>query len=242
MLDDAQLPLPLGKPRGPHGGARRGAGRKRRLGRRPNVPHRAREAHEPSLPVLVTLRAVRQIPSLRQPLVLNVVREAILRQQQRRGTGFRVPHFSIQHDHVHMIVEADEDRALRLGLRGFIISLARQVNRVLRRNGRLWADRYHSRELGSPTETFNALVYVLNNDLKHGCRGADPAAGIAMVDPYSSAAVFKGWSCPIIELHYRVAWADMKPRTWMLRHGWAKCGRLDPKMQPGPKPSPRARR
>jgi len=31
----------------------------------------------------------------------------------------------------------------------------------------VWGDRYHRRDLGSPREVRNALVYVNNNHLKH---------------------------------------------------------------------------
>ncbi len=144
-----------------------------------------------------------------------------------------MPHFSIQRDHLHLIVEADGEKELRLGLRGFIIALARQVNRVLQRTGSLWADRYHDRELGSPRETFNALTYVLNNDLKHGCRPADPARGIAMIDVYSSGPLFDGWTCKVMRATYRVPWPDMAPRTWMLGFGWRKHGFIDPRRTPG---------
>src|SRR5690349_10500547 len=89
------------------GGKRPGAGRKRRLAR-PNVAHRARPVHKARFPVLVTLRAMRGLPSFRQQLVLKTVKELLLAQQHRVGTAFRVPHFSIQTNHLHLIVEAEQ--------------------------------------------------------------------------------------------------------------------------------------
>jgi hypothetical protein len=48
---------------------------------------------------------------------------------------------SVQSTHLHLIVEADGHRALIEGLRGFNVSLARRINRLLFRRGRLLAER-----------------------------------------------------------------------------------------------------
>jgi hypothetical protein len=45
--------------------------------------------------------------------------------------------------------------------------MARALNRVLRRSGRVWGDRYHRRDLATPHEVRHALVYVLDNVKKH---------------------------------------------------------------------------
>jgi REP element-mobilizing transposase RayT len=70
--------------------------------------------------------------------VFPAVRSA-LRASSR--ADFRILEFSVQKDHVHLIVEADHRRALSGGLRGVAIRLARAVNRVLGRRGRVWGRR-----------------------------------------------------------------------------------------------------
>jgi REP element-mobilizing transposase RayT len=62
-------------------------------------------------------------------------------------TSFRVLQFTVQNDHLHLIVEADHGKALSGGVRGLAIRLARAVNRVLTRRGRVFADRYHARAI-----------------------------------------------------------------------------------------------
>jgi hypothetical protein len=114
------------------GGERRGAGRPRIAGRRPPVAHRLRPNHTGRFPVHVTLRARTGLPSLRGTRVFDAVRDAIA---VASGEQFRVVHFSVQHDHVHSIVEADDRRSLSLGIRGLVIRLARAVNRVVGRTG-----------------------------------------------------------------------------------------------------------
>ena len=71
---------------------------------------------------------------------------------------FRVIEFSVQDDHLHLIVEADGELALRGGIRGLAIRVARAVNRTLDRRGPVWGDRYHARALTTPRAMRNALV------------------------------------------------------------------------------------
>ena len=54
----------------------------------------------------------------------------------------------------------------------------------------MWGDRYHRRELTTPSEVRNVLVYVLNNHLKHG------EYDVGLVDPCSSAPWFDGLDAP----------------------------------------------
>src|SRR5438552_11721605 len=92
--------------------------------------------------------------------------------------GFRVVHFSIQDDHLHLIVEAEDRAALTRGLRGLAVRSARAVNRALGRRGPVCSDRYHARPLTSPRAVRIALVYVLLNRRKDcaGERGLDPCS------------------------------------------------------------------
>src|SRR6266545_6542191 len=151
------------------GGAREGAGRPK-LERPKGLPHSTRPYHDRHHPVHVTWRVVAGLPSLRRkPLaraIGHTVRGINLRQLRER-TSFRIVHFSIQPNHVHLIVEAGSKMTLGRGLRGLGIWLARRVNEVVGRRGKVLADRYHARDLMSPREVRNAIVYVLQNHLHH---------------------------------------------------------------------------
>ncbi len=144
------------------GGKRKGAGRKP-VGRA-NVAHRERAAQVGRHPVHLTLRRAGGPPSLRGRGVFPHVRAAL---EAPSSTVFRVIHYSVQVDHVHLIVEADDREALLRGASGLAIRVAKAVNRALGRKGRVWGDRYHAHELRSPRETRNAICYVLNNHAKH---------------------------------------------------------------------------
>lgn len=194
------------------GGRRAGAGRPRRPGRG-TVPHRSRPHHDHRHPVHVTLRATRGLPSLRQSTTSPALRSALAAASS--GT-FRVLHFSIQADHVHLLVEADAPTTISRGVQGLAIRAAKAVNRVLGRRGRVWGDRFHARALQTPREMRNALVYVINNWAKHipGARG---------LDPQSSAAWFTGWKGALPSAGRSLV---AMPRTWLARVGWLRHGRV----------------
>jgi hypothetical protein len=66
--------------------------------------------------------------------------------------NFRVIAFSLQHDHLHILVEADSPKAFASGIRAFAIRAGKRLNQALGRTGRLFADRHHRRVLRTPTE------------------------------------------------------------------------------------------
>jgi putative transposase len=198
------------------GGPRKGSGRKPKFpGARPNVVHRARPEHPRSLPVHVTLRRAKGLPGFRSERLHALLKRAI---RDTRRDGFRITHYSVQQDHIHIIVEAEDKTTLSNGMRSLAVRVAMRVNsRILgRRRGRVWGDRYHRRDLTSPSDVRNALVYVLANHLKHG------EVDVGLLDPCSSGPWFTGWS------HALEPPAEKPPvqpaATWVLRKGWSTLG------------------
>ena len=68
------------------------------------------------------------------------MRLAIVRAARIDPERFRIVHYSVQRDHLHLIVEAADARALSRGVRGLAIRMTRYVNDLLARRGALWAD------------------------------------------------------------------------------------------------------
>jgi REP element-mobilizing transposase RayT len=143
-----------------------------------------REAHSSLHPVHVVLRS--KFKPLRSQFVFPTIRRALAKATRARK-DFRITQFSVQGDHVHLIVEAGSTTALSRGMQGLAIRIARAVNSLVNRSGKVWADRFFSRALKSPRVVRNALAYVLNNFRKHR------ASGAAQIDPYSSAPYFSGF-------------------------------------------------
>src|SRR6266571_2490683 len=79
----------------------------------------------------------------------------------------RVIEFSVQGNHIHLLVEAPDRRALARAIQGLSIRVAKGLNRMMGRSGRVFDDRYHARVLRTPTEVRHAIHYVLGNARKH---------------------------------------------------------------------------
>jgi hypothetical protein len=136
----------------------------------------------------------------------------------------RVAHFSIQTNHLHLIIESTDAKALADGMRGLGVRLARAVNRVLGRRGPLAVDRYHAHPLRTPREVRHAIVYVLANARKHGTLTSG-------LDPLSSARWFDGYAAPAAPIDANPP-PTHPPRTWLLRVGWQRHGLIDPDETP----------
>jgi REP element-mobilizing transposase RayT len=201
------------------GGAREGAGRK--AAERPRVWHRGRPEFPKCHPGLVTVRVRKDVPSLRTVRLVREV-EYSLRGLAKR-VDFRVVHYSLQYDHVHLLVEAEGAAALSNGMKSLAARLARAVNRVFDRRGAVLDGRYHHRALGTPREVRAALAYVILNARKHAGQHA-PAApdSESRVDPASSGRWFDGWAerpAPPVDFP-----AVTRPQSWLLRVGWRRHG------------------
>jgi putative transposase len=206
------------------GGWRPGAGRKRKAG---SVSHDTRPAFPGRFPQHVTLRLGDGTPPIaREWLFTKVIRPAIA--ASKKDT-FAVVEFNVLSNHVHLIVEAEDARALARGVQGLAIRIARRVNSALKRNGKLFGPRYHARSLRTPREVRNALRYVLLNRKHHA---AEQQFFKGWIDPYSSAIWFRGWEAPVrMNAGFNRQLAAQaspvaSPHTWLLRVGWRKAGAL----------------
>jgi hypothetical protein len=227
-----EVQIETGEPRLPTwGGARKGAGRKR-VGTRKCVAHRKRVRLKSCEPQHTTLRLVDAVANVRRWRVFAEIVAAIAASHR---DGFRVIEFSVQDGHLHLITEASGTKTLSDGVRALSIRIARAVNRVLNRRGRVFADRFHTRALTSLREVRNALVYVLQNARKHF-----EQRGVTLhrdwLDRFSSAAFFSGWNDPSMKaaLALQEAWRSSgvmrsptrKAGTWLLQVGWKRLGMI----------------
>lgn len=97
-----------------HGGTRPGAGRPRKGGRRP-APHVERDEIKPHIPLHLTSRVVEDLgTSLRKKDTYLAIRRASVAVFER--DGFRLVHASIQYNHLHLLVEADDKEKLASGV------------------------------------------------------------------------------------------------------------------------------
>ena len=96
----------------------------------------------------------------------------------------------MQHDHIHLIVDAMSRSRLARAMQGLMIRIAKALNRFWRRRvGSVFADRYFALALVKRTQTWRTLRYVLNNGRKHGAWLAKDQP-----DPFSSGRWFRRWT------------------------------------------------
>jgi REP element-mobilizing transposase RayT len=204
------------------GGKRRGAGRPRRSAR-PLVPHQRRARVPGRFPLHITITVCEHVPDLRGRFVLPLI-EAVLARYKDRA-GFRIVHYSVQGNHIHLIVEAPGGRdAVARAMKAIKVSIARRLNKLTFSEGTVWADRYHDSILDKPRKVRNALGYVLNNGRRHRVRGAWRRHR-DRVDPCSSAEVFEGWKWPVRRERDGPP-PVASPGTWLLQTGWKRAGGL----------------
>lgn len=219
------LPIPNG-----WGGARKGAGRKR-AGTRHDPIHDKRpevSRHEPQHAVLRTVKA---LPRLRTPAIYEAIRGAMAKMLEK--PDFRVVHMSIQHNHLHFIVEAENKAALSHGMRALAIRCARAINKVLGRSGRVFAYRYHATAVSSPRQMRHLLSYVLNNWRRHHEDQRSARARQALIDPYSSALDFTGWKETFAIPHDFSRLPVARAHTWLMNVGWRRHGPISVYEEPG---------
>jgi REP element-mobilizing transposase RayT len=171
------------------------------------------------------------LPSLRQKAEYAALRAAFAAgctggASAARGGAFRLCHYAILNDHIHCLVEATNRTALSRGVQGLLTRVAKALNRLWRRRGKVLADRHHDRILKTPREVRNAIRYVLGNARKHAAQGGGGRPAQA-IDTYTSAPWFDGFR---EQVTVRGIEAIVRPvtdaRTWMLTIGWRRHGLL----------------
>ncbi len=198
---------------------RRLPGRPRQAPSAHAISHRKRPQLHKKEVLHLTLKLRRGLQSLRRGKTFEAITRSFHKYSLREG--FRLVHFSVQHDHLHLIAEADSKAGLTQAMQRLMVSLARQLNFVWQKmsgkwTGRVFKERYHQHVIRNPKEVRAALLSVLRNALEHG------EIHWGEQDRYSSARYFDGFSkakpqAPPDKL-------IVKATAWLLTKGWRKSG------------------
>ena len=195
---------------------RAGLGRpkkKRVEGQLARMPHGVRVGFRRRTAVHLTLRCSARAPSLRSRRRYACIKQAIARLHSD-GVGFKVIHYAVLGNHLHLVVEADSQFALSKGMQRLTLSISRFLNAEnVRRHGgcldpragkwsarrgwigRIFADRYHAHLLNTLSEMTRALRYVRQNAEHHFGTTVTVSAGghsskeSAHDDPFCSFAL-----------------------------------------------------
>jgi len=192
------------------GGKRSGSGRKRLHSK--GVAHRTRETVTNRTPVHVNFKYKTHI---RNKSCLKLLKRAIV---NARGYGLRIIHFSMQHNHIHLILEPVSNEIMTSGMRSLTITFAKGL-----KAGKVQLERYHLHVLKTKREAINARNYVLFNKQKH----EKGICGTSTIDGYCSIWELAGAEGLIKEMakklkmrlivKERVRWELDQAKTYLLK-------------------------
>ena len=188
-----------------HGGSRAGAGRPPGSRTSTRIPHTKRPPVSRHKPHHVTVRVTRGTWNLRSQRCFAPIARSL--RSTSDHARVRVVHFSVQHNHIHLIVEAGSRRAMSNGLRFLTSRIARGLNELMQASGARFDDRYHEHILRTPSETLNALRYVLGNRVVHLARWGKQTRDV--VDSFCSTATPQ---------------LTTAAASWLLTEGWTRAG------------------
>ena len=183
------------------------------------VAHKPRDVGR-RWPLHVTLRMRDHVWQLRSRRCFHIIEGALYAALAKVGT--RIAQFSVQHNHIHLVVETRDRVHLARVIMGLAIRTAKRLNALMGRKGKVFADRYHSRALKTPTEVRAALLYVLANARKHLTQVGKTLSPAWRDEDYSSSPWFAGWAD---RRKTRAGPSPVAPAaTWLLTHGWWQRG------------------
>jgi putative transposase len=159
-----------------------------------SIRHRTREGFASRFPLHVSIRIEKRAVNLRKKEPFRIVKRAL--QAASAVANARICDYSVQGNHLHLLVEAGDRRALSRAMRSLNIRIGKNLNRMMNSHGRVIAHRYHCHVLRTPTEVRRARSYVQRNTHHH--RGGDPH----LRDPYAARVV--------------------AAQTWLLTEGWRR--------------------
>ncbi|MBT3236341.1 MAG: hypothetical protein HN353_10355 [Bdellovibrionales bacterium] len=128
------------------------------------IAHISRPSIDRNNPIHINIRVQEKLPNLRRKSSFKLFTKAVKR---ARLKGLRVVHFSLQTNHLHLLVEADSNRQLSSGMRSLLITYSIWINRLLKRQGPLFRDRFNMEVITTPRRMKNLLNYIFKNSAKH---------------------------------------------------------------------------
>jgi hypothetical protein len=141
------------------------------------IRHIQREEIRRPMPLHLTVKLIRA--DIQNKYILKGLKHAILR---ARLQGLRIIHYSLEHNHVHLYAECDNNLTLGKAMKAFGVSFVKKINSYFSRKGSCYKTRYHLRILRSASEVKNVLNYIFKNGIKHKRTNS-------VIDPYNSTAV-----------------------------------------------------
>ncbi|MDD4975224.1 MAG: transposase [Bacteriovorax sp.] len=95
--------------------------------------------------------------NIKNKRILKSLHHAIKRARLKK---LRIIHYTLEYNHVHLLVEASSNEILHKGMQALGISLSKAVNKISQLKGGVYKHRYHFRKINSRCELKNAIHYI----------------------------------------------------------------------------------
>lgn len=148
------------------------------------IRHIARDEIRRLTPLHLTVKIEKQKAGLRNKSILKTLHTSIKKARQK---GLKIIHYTLEYDHIHLLVESDNNETLGRGMQSFGISFSKGINKIKATKGKVFKTRYHFRKLKTPKEVKNAINYIFGNSIKH-------KNAISVVSPYNSLVAVENFS------------------------------------------------
>lgn len=162
------------------------------------IRHIRREEITRPRPLHLTIKLIRA--DIQNKTILKALRHAILR---ARLQGLKIIHYSLEHDHIHLYAESENNDVLARAMKALGVSLVKRINKYFNSKGSCYKTRYHLRILRSASEVKNVINYILRNGIKH-------KRIKSIIDIYNSSLVLHDFRL----VGYKLKRADIKSDYW----------------------------
>jgi REP element-mobilizing transposase RayT len=112
----------------------------------------------------LTIKVKENKADIQNKRILKTLHYAIRR---ARLKGLKIVHYTLEYNHVHLLVESVDNKILHKGMQAFGITIAKAINKIKRTKGAVYKNRYHLRVIDSPRQLKNVLHYIFSNGVKH---------------------------------------------------------------------------
>ncbi len=130
----------------------------------PGIRHTKRPLLKKPTSLHLTVKIKKNKAEIKNKSVLAILKRSIL---NARRQGLRVIHYSLEYDHVHLLIEADNNHILGKGMQAFGVTFSKAINRLKKLTGEVYKHRYHFRRISSSKELKNVMNYIFTNGVKH---------------------------------------------------------------------------
>lgn len=130
----------------------------------PGIRHTRRFRLKKPSSLHLTIKVRENKADIQNKRILKALHYAIRR---ARLKGLKIVHYTLEYNHVHLLVESVDNKILHKGMQAFGITIAKAINKIKRTKGAVYKNRYHLRVIDSPRQLKNVLHYIFSNGVKH---------------------------------------------------------------------------